>query len=137
MLEFDQEDAREAGEIRAHLASKGMPMGPCDLLIAGQANARKLTFVTRNTTEFQRVPALKIEDWKKAASSPTPPRPQKSQTKPRSEQEASAPPRAASRADGRNAERISELGMLVSLAFASWNQLDGWLRQVEGLRRAA
>jgi hypothetical protein len=26
---------------------------------------------------------------------------------------------------------------MVSLNFASWNQLDGWLRQVEGLRRAA
>jgi hypothetical protein len=25
----------------------------------------------------------------------------------------------------------------VSLVFASWNQLDGWLRRVEGLRRAA
>jgi hypothetical protein len=25
----------------------------------------------------------------------------------------------------------------VSLNFASWNQLDGWLRQVESLRRAA
>jgi hypothetical protein len=28
-------------------------------------------------------------------------------------------------------------GNLVSLNFASWNQLDGWLRQVDGLRRAA
>ena len=26
---------------------------------------------------------------------------------------------------------------VVSQTFASWNQLDGWLRQVEGLRRAA
>ena len=32
--------------------------------------------------------------------------------------------------------RISDLEM-VSLTFASWNQLDRWLRQVEGLRRAA
>jgi hypothetical protein len=27
--------------------------------------------------------------------------------------------------------------MLVSRIFASWNQLDGWLRQVEALRAAA
>jgi hypothetical protein len=27
--------------------------------------------------------------------------------------------------------------MLVSLNFASWNQLDGWLRQIHGLRLAA
>jgi hypothetical protein len=28
-------------------------------------------------------------------------------------------------------------GMLVTRIFASWNQLDEWLRQVERLRRAA
>ena len=27
--------------------------------------------------------------------------------------------------------------VVVSRIFASWNQLDGWLRQIEGLRRAA
>jgi hypothetical protein len=26
---------------------------------------------------------------------------------------------------------------VVSRIFASWNQLDGWLRQVDGLRRVA
>jgi hypothetical protein len=35
VLEFDQEDARQAGQIRAHLASKGTPIGPYDVLIAG------------------------------------------------------------------------------------------------------
>jgi tRNA(fMet)-specific endonuclease VapC len=39
------------------------------VLIAGQAKARKLTLVTHNTTEFQRVPSLKVEDWKGATSS--------------------------------------------------------------------
>ena len=28
-------------------------------------------------------------------------------------------------------------GVMVSPICASWNQLDGWLRQIEGLRRAA
>jgi tRNA(fMet)-specific endonuclease VapC len=64
VLEFDEDDARQAGQIRAHLASKGTPIGPCDVLIAGQAKARELTLVTHNTTEFQRVPGLKVEDWK-------------------------------------------------------------------------
>ncbi|HKY22960.1 MAG TPA: type II toxin-antitoxin system VapC family toxin [Vicinamibacterales bacterium] len=86
VLEFDQEDARRAGEVRAHLASKGTPIGPYDVLIAGQAKARKLTLVTHNTTEFQRVPGLKVEDWKGATSSPPPSsRLQRSQAKPRSE----------------------------------------------------
>lgn len=64
VLEFDEEDARHAGEIRAHLAAQGTPIGPYDVLIAGQAKARALTLVTHNTTEFQRVPGLKVEDWK-------------------------------------------------------------------------
>lgn len=64
VLEFDEEDARQAGQIRAHLASKGTPIGPYDVLIAGQAKARELTLVTHNTTEFERVPGLKVEDWK-------------------------------------------------------------------------
>lgn len=85
VLEFDQEDARQAGG-RAHLASKGTPIGPYDVLIAGQAKARKLTLVTHNTTEFQRVPGLKVEDWKGATSSPSAAsRLQRSQAKPRSE----------------------------------------------------
>ena len=86
VLEFDQEDARQAGEVRAHLASKGTPIGPYDVLIAGQAKARKLTLLTHNTTEFQRVPGLKVEDWKGATSSRSPTsRLQRSQAKPRSE----------------------------------------------------
>jgi len=70
VLEFDQEDARQAGEIRAHLASKGTPIGPYDVLIAGQAKVSKLTLVTHNTTEFQRVPGLRVEDWKGGTSPP-------------------------------------------------------------------
>ena len=68
VLEFDEEDARQAGQIRAHLASKGTPIGPYDVLIAGQARARELTLVTHNTSEFQRVPGLKVEDWKRPAA---------------------------------------------------------------------
>ncbi|MBA2605137.1 MAG: type II toxin-antitoxin system VapC family toxin, partial [Acidobacteria bacterium] len=84
VLELDQDDARKAGEIRAHLASKGTPIGPYDVLIAGQAKARKLTLVTHDTTECVRVPGLKVEDWKGMTSSPPPVRPRKG-PKPRSE----------------------------------------------------
>jgi tRNA(fMet)-specific endonuclease VapC len=63
VLEFDKEDARQAGEVRAFLASKGTPIGPYDALIAGQAKARKLTLVTHNTDEFGRVPGLRLADW--------------------------------------------------------------------------
>jgi tRNA(fMet)-specific endonuclease VapC len=63
ILEFDSEDAREAGELRAWLTLRGTPIGPYDVLIGGQARARNLVLVTRNTNEFRRVPGLKIDDW--------------------------------------------------------------------------
>jgi len=63
IIEFDSEDAREAGELRAWLTLQGTPIGPYDVLIGGQARARNLVLVTRNTGEFRRVPGLKIEDW--------------------------------------------------------------------------
>lgn len=63
VLEFDKEDARQAGDIRAALAAAGTPIGPYDVLIAGQARARSLVLVTHNTGEFSRVSGLHIEDW--------------------------------------------------------------------------
>jgi tRNA(fMet)-specific endonuclease VapC len=63
VLEFDREDARQAGEIWAALAMAGTPIGPYDVLIAGQASARGLILITRNTREFARVPGLRFEDW--------------------------------------------------------------------------
>ncbi len=66
VLPFDKEDSIVAGEIRAKLRSAGAPIGPFDLLIAGQALCRGLVLVTANMREFQRVEGLQIEDWTKA-----------------------------------------------------------------------
>ena len=63
VLAFDNEDARQAGEIRASLARAGMQIGAYDVLIAGQAMARGLTLITHNTREFSRVAELKMDDW--------------------------------------------------------------------------
>jgi tRNA(fMet)-specific endonuclease VapC len=63
IIDFDGDDARQAGLLRAELASRGMPIGPYDVLIAGQALSRDLILVTHNTREFGRVPGLRIEDW--------------------------------------------------------------------------
>ncbi|EJK78572.1 type II toxin-antitoxin system VapC family toxin [Rhizobium rhizogenes] len=62
-LDFDREDARKAGEIRAALAILGTPIGAYNVLIAGQAVARDLILVTHNVREFQRVKNLRFEDW--------------------------------------------------------------------------
>lgn len=63
VLEFDRDDARHAGEIRATLATLGTPIGPYDALIGGQARARNLTLMTRNVREFQRIKGLAINTW--------------------------------------------------------------------------
>jgi tRNA(fMet)-specific endonuclease VapC len=63
LLDFDDEDAQAAGQVRAALEKTGTPIGACDLLIAGQALRRGLTVVTANTSEFSRVTSLSWEDW--------------------------------------------------------------------------
>lgn len=60
---FEEEDAIAAGRLRAELEAAGTPIGPYDLLIAGQALHRRLTLVTANVSEFGRVPDLSCEDW--------------------------------------------------------------------------
>jgi len=60
---FDEDDAREAGRVRAELEAAGTPIGAYDLLIAGQARRRGATVVTSNTGEFGRVKGLQWEDW--------------------------------------------------------------------------
>jgi tRNA(fMet)-specific endonuclease VapC len=66
VLDFDRDDAKEAGEIRAFLKGKGTPIGPYDVLIAAQARRRDALLVTANTREFARVPRLRTEDWRKS-----------------------------------------------------------------------
>lgn len=63
VLAFDKEDSIAAGKVRADLAVAGTPIGPFDVLIAGQALCRGLTLVTANTREFVRVQGLIVEDW--------------------------------------------------------------------------
>jgi len=67
VLAFDKEDARQAGAVRALLGTKGTPIGPYDVLVAGQALARRMTLITHNTREFGRIPRLQFEDWQVSA----------------------------------------------------------------------
>jgi len=60
---FDDQASRYYGALRAHLKSRGTPIGPLDTLIAGHALALKATVVTHNVGEFARVPGLRVEDW--------------------------------------------------------------------------
>jgi tRNA(fMet)-specific endonuclease VapC len=63
VLDYTEQDAQAAGEIRAELERQGQRIGEYDTLIAGQAFARNLILVTANTNEFSRVKGLVVEDW--------------------------------------------------------------------------
>ena len=60
---FNDEDAQEAGRVRANLEIAGKAIGAYDVLIAAQARRRGATLVTSNVAEFERVAGLKWEDW--------------------------------------------------------------------------
>jgi tRNA(fMet)-specific endonuclease VapC len=62
-LPFDSAAAKEAARIRGLLESQGQPIGPYDILLAGQGLALSLILVTANTQEFSRVPSLGLENW--------------------------------------------------------------------------
>ena len=63
VLPFGAAAASEYGAIRAFLQSRGTPIGPLDMLIAAHAKSEKLTVVTNNVREFERVPDLDVENW--------------------------------------------------------------------------
>ena len=63
ILPFGASAASVYGEIRAYLQSRGTPIGPLDMLIAGHAKAENMILVTNNVREFERVPGLEIENW--------------------------------------------------------------------------
>ena len=63
VLDFDRAASVQAGAIRAQLHTRGTPIGPYDVQIAGIALANNLTVVTRNVREFSKVPQLKVENW--------------------------------------------------------------------------
>jgi len=62
-LPFDDAAAENYGTVRAYLASRGVPIGSNDLMIAAIALANGFTLVTHNTAEFARVPNLNLDDW--------------------------------------------------------------------------
>jgi tRNA(fMet)-specific endonuclease VapC len=63
ILAFDEAAMRAYGPLRSHLEGQGTPIGPMDTLIAAHALALGATLVTNKTREFQRVPALVLENW--------------------------------------------------------------------------
>ncbi len=63
VLDYGNKAAAHYGDIRAVLERKGTPIGVNDLHIAGHARSEGLTLVTNNMKEFERVDALRLENW--------------------------------------------------------------------------
>lgn len=62
-LELPIDAAHHYAQLRAHLESKGTPIGGNEMWIAAHALATNRTLVTHNTREFKRIKGLKVEDW--------------------------------------------------------------------------
>ena len=63
VLPYGAKAAQHYGSIRAALELRGQPIGVNDLHIAAHARSEGLTLVTNNLREFERVPALQMENW--------------------------------------------------------------------------
>ena len=63
ILDYGVDAAIQYGNIKAHLKKIGTSIGENDLHIAAHARSKGLILVTNNTKEFERVPALQIENW--------------------------------------------------------------------------
>ena len=63
VLPWDAQAADHFAQWRALLERGGTPIGIFDTMIAGHALALKATLVTNNQKHFQKVKALKIENW--------------------------------------------------------------------------
>lgn len=65
VLDFNTDDAIEYGKLRSELKKSGRIIGAMDMLIASQARSKDLILVTNNSSEFEKVNNLKIENWVK------------------------------------------------------------------------
>jgi tRNA(fMet)-specific endonuclease VapC len=63
ILPFDDCDAEIFGLLRAFLENTGRKIEPYDMQIAAQALGKKLTLVTNNVREFERIPDLEVVNW--------------------------------------------------------------------------
>ena len=63
VIEFSEEDARFAGQLRAELEGAGKMIGAYDTLIAAQCLRYNFTLVTSDVADFRRVKDLRWENW--------------------------------------------------------------------------
>jgi tRNA(fMet)-specific endonuclease VapC len=62
---FNENAAKEYGILKKDLKDRKCLIGSFDMLIGAHAKSLKMTLVTNNTRDFERIQNLKIEDWTK------------------------------------------------------------------------
>ncbi len=65
ILPVDLPTARAHAQLGAHLTQQGRLIGPHDLWLAAVCLAHGYTLVTGNLREFERVPGLDVESWRR------------------------------------------------------------------------
>ncbi len=63
VLPLTMQSSEKSATIYADLRKKGTPIDDIDLLIAGIAIENNMIIVTNNTSHFERIEGLEIENW--------------------------------------------------------------------------
>ena len=63
LMPFDEAAVWAYGTLRSELERQGKQIGALDTMIAAHALSQQATLVTNNTSEFARVPGLRLDNW--------------------------------------------------------------------------
>ncbi len=63
VVNFDTVCGNTFGKVRVNLRKHGIEVNTVDLMIASTALTHDLVLVTHNTSDFNRIPGLVLEDW--------------------------------------------------------------------------
>jgi tRNA(fMet)-specific endonuclease VapC len=63
VVDFDSACAEKFGQVRGTLLQHGISVPTTDLMIASAALVHNLTLVTHNTSDYQNIPGLRLDDW--------------------------------------------------------------------------
>ena len=63
LMPFDEAAVWAYGTLRSELERQGKQIGALDTMIGAHALSQQATLVTNNTSEFARVPGLRLDNW--------------------------------------------------------------------------
>ena len=63
VLPFDEAAVWAYGTLRSELERQGKQIGALDTMIGAHALSQQATLVTNNTSEFARIPGIRLDNW--------------------------------------------------------------------------